>query len=90
MSNDVDIAESEVFRSKMLLITRLVMMFKTLREDNEAILKLKGLCPDNKLPKGVLLEGSSAIVDAIDHFVRIKQTDSANEKRPDLRHVVSE
>jgi len=57
-------------------------MFRVLREENENILKLKGLCPDNKLPRGVLLEGSSGIKDAIFHFETMKKADIMNEKRP--------
>lgn len=33
------------------------------RENNEQIVKLKGMCPDNKIPKGLLVEGGSAIKD---------------------------
>jgi len=32
-----------------------------LREENEKIVKLKGLCPDKKLPIGLLLEGKDSI-----------------------------
>jgi len=45
-------------------------------------LKLKGFCPDNKLPRGVLTEGSSAIKDAIQQFESVKKIDRENEKRP--------
>lgn len=58
-------------------------MFKTLRLENEDILKLKGLSPDSKIPKGVLLEGSSAIKDAIAQFADVKKLDEGNEKRPE-------
>ena len=61
----------------------MIKLFKTLRKENEDILKLKGLCPDNKLPKGVLLEGSAAIKDAIGQFTNTKEMDMKNEKRPD-------
>ena len=61
----------------------MMKLFKVLREQNEDILKLKGLSPDNKLPKGVLLQGATAIKDAIQHFGEMKQIDLLNEKRPD-------
>jgi serine/threonine-protein phosphatase 2B catalytic subunit len=60
----------------------MIRIFKTLRQENEDILKLKGLCPDNKIPRGVLLQGASAIKDAIHQFANAKQMDLANEKRP--------
>ena len=61
----------------------MIRIFKTLRQENEAILKLKGLCPDNKIPRGVLLQGSAGIKDAIQQFASAKQMDIGNEKRPD-------
>lgn len=33
------------------------------REQSETIVKLKGVCPDNKIPQGLLLEGTSALKD---------------------------
>jgi hypothetical protein len=33
------------------------------REENELIVQLKGMAPDNKIPKGLLLEGSTALRD---------------------------
>ena len=61
----------------------MIKLFKVLRQENEDILKLKGLCPDNKLPRGVLLQGASAIKDALQQFGDAKQMDQQNEKRPD-------
>ncbi len=83
MLNKTKLLESEILRNKVKSISRMVRMFKTLRKDNEDILKLKGFCPDNKLPKGVLLEGTGAIKDAIDQFASAKKYDIGNEKRPD-------
>lgn len=74
--------ESQVLWNKVKSISRMIKMFKVLREQNEDILRLKGLCPDNKLPKGVLLEGSSGIKDAIQQFEALKKADMKNEKRP--------
>ena len=58
-------------------------MFKVLRQENEDILKLKGLCSDNKLPKGLLMQGSGAIKDALQQFSSAKEQDMQNEKRPE-------
>eukprot|EP00826_Nyctotherus_ovalis_P004902 TRINITY_DN11089_c0_g4_i5.p1 TRINITY_DN11089_c0_g4~~TRINITY_DN11089_c0_g4_i5.p1 ORF type:complete len:182 (+),score=54.85 TRINITY_DN11089_c0_g4_i5:1149-1694(+) len=74
--------ETQIFWNKVKSISRMIKLFKVLREQNEDILKLKGLCPDNKLPKGVLLEGSSGIKDAIQQFEALKKADMKNEKRP--------
>jgi len=57
-------------------------MFKTLRENRECILKLKGLCTDNKIPMGLLMEGGEVIKDATKAFEIVKNYDSKNEKHP--------
>jgi len=36
-------------------------MYTTLREESEMLLKIKNICPDGKLPRGLLLEGKPAI-----------------------------
>ena len=59
-------------------------MFKTLRQENEQIVQLKGLAPDNKIPKGLLLQGSDAIKDQLEVFSNAKSLDKVNEKMPDL------
>ena len=43
---------------------------------------LKGLCPDNKIPRGLLLAGGAALRDAIESFKRAKKWDSINDIRP--------
>jgi serine/threonine-protein phosphatase 2B catalytic subunit len=47
------------------------------------IVQLKGICPDNKIPAGLLLEGKDAMLDAVDLFSNAKKIDMLNEKRPD-------
>lgn len=61
----------------------MLKLFKTLRKEHEDILKLKGLCPDNKLPKGLLFGGSTAIKNAIEQFANAKEADVDNERRPE-------
>jgi hypothetical protein len=48
-------------RSKIKAVGRINMMFTTLREEREVLLKIKNLSADGKLPRGILLEGKSAI-----------------------------
>ena len=72
------ILETEILRNKIKFISKMAKLQKTLRfiellidiivvfrENNEQIVKLKGMCPDNKIPKGLLLEGGSAIKDGL-------------------------
>ena len=67
-------------------MSRMMKMFKTLREENESIVQLKGICPDGKVPKGLLLEGKRALeselVDRKDFFSKAKELDSVNEAMP--------
>ena len=39
----------------------MLKMFRVLREENELIVQLRGFCPDEKLPRGILLKGRDAI-----------------------------
>ena len=75
--------KADVLRSKVRTMSRMLKMFKTLREEREAITKLRGLCPDSKIPRGLLLEGGDAIKDAIDQFKKAKQMDLKNEAMPE-------
>ena len=60
-----------------------MMMFqKTIRENNEQIIQLKGLSPDKKIPRGLLTEGKSAIDNMIETFEKVKTADKINEMRP--------
>lgn len=69
-------------------MSRMMKIYKTLREENESIVQLKGICPDGKVPKGLLLEGKRALetqlLDRKDFFSNAKKLDSANEAMPDF------
>lgn len=83
LQDDVRESKVEVFRNKVKAVTRMIKMFKVLREEKEMILQLKGLCPDNKVPRGLLAQGREAIIGAVDSFSQAKSWDIVNEKRPD-------
>ena len=61
-------------------------MFKTLREENESVVKLKGIYADGRLPKGLLLEGKNALendlLDKSNVFQNAKMMDQMNEAMP--------
>lgn len=59
-------------------------MFKTLREEKELILKLKGCCPGNKIPRGLIIQGPNALKNAFDRYYKAKVYDVINEKLPDV------
>lgn len=67
-------------------MSRMMKMFKTLREENESIVQLKGICPDGKVPMGLLLEGKQALMteltDRKEFFTKAKKLDLRNEAMP--------
>ena len=67
-------------------MSKMMKMFKTLREENESVVQLKGICPDGKVPMGLLIEGKKAIenelVDRSKVFKNAKELDSMNEGMP--------
>lgn len=69
-------------KSKVKVFARMQKMFTTLKDESELILKIKGMAPDGKIPKGLLLEGRPAIKDALQEFKRAREVDKVNEKRP--------
>lgn len=73
-------------RNKVKAMSRMMKMFKTLREENESVVQLKGICADGKVPMGLLLEGKKAIEDElIDRsgvFESAKKQDQMNEAMP--------
>lgn len=78
--------EAELIRNKVRAMSRMMKMFKTLREENESVVQLKGICPDGKVPKGLLLEGKRALetelLDRREFFTKAKMLDSVNEAMP--------
>jgi serine/threonine-protein phosphatase 2B catalytic subunit len=74
-------------------MSKMMKMFKTLREENESVMQLKGICPDGKVPMGLLLEGKKAleseIVDRNQLFTNAKKLDSMNEGMPQFSSLNS-
>jgi serine/threonine-protein phosphatase 2B catalytic subunit len=40
------------------------------------------LCPDKRIPRGLLLEGAGALRDAVEAYAKAKKWDLVNEQRP--------
>ena len=62
-------------------------------------MKLKGFCPGNKIPKGILMQGPEAlktgnicfkIILAYERYKNAKQLDIVNEKRPNSYKWIQE
>jgi len=76
---------SQVLRNKLKFISKMAKMNKTLREQNETIVKIKNIAPDNKIPTGLLSQGENALKNVLDTFNTAKKADVMNEKRPEFK-----
>lgn len=65
-------------------MAKMMKTFKTIREENENIMKLKGVIPGGKLPPGLVNEGPKAIAAQVEGFEKAKKFDQMNERRPDF------
>lgn len=77
-------------KTKVRAVTKMVQVFKTLRQENEMILQLKQLLPNQKLPMGLLRQGQQAIRKAVSSFQEALVADSSNEKRPPIDSAEAE
>lgn len=66
-----------VMKNKVNAISKMMKMQRILRENNEAIIKVKNK-NNNQLPMGILLEGTEAFA----AFTKAKVDDTKNESRP--------
>uniref|UniRef100_A0A7S1WBN9 Serine/threonine-protein phosphatase n=1 Tax=Alexandrium catenella TaxID=2925 RepID=A0A7S1WBN9_ALECA len=69
-------------RKKVRTIARMARMFKTLRQENETVIRLKGVCPGHKLAPGLLLAGKDRMKSELEMFGHVAGIDAVNEKRP--------
>ena len=81
--NKINEAITNSLKMKMKIIIMLMRMYRTLREEHELILKLKGFCPGNRIPKGILLQGAEALKTALERYKAAKTIDKINEKMPE-------
>jgi len=69
-------------KKKVRSIARMARMFKTLRQENETVIRLKGVCPGHKLSPGLLLAGKDKLESELDIFNHVHDVDLENELRP--------
>lgn len=79
---------SESIRIKIKFLIILMKMFKTVREEKEIILKLKGCCPGNKIPRGLIIQGPNALKGAYERYNKAKIFDMVNEKWPSEQEIL--
>ena len=67
-------------------MSRMMKILKSLREESETVMQLKGLCPDNKVPSGLIMKGKEAMEEEIKDksglFKDAKVLDMKNEAMP--------
>ena len=71
-----------VLKNKINSVGRMNRMLANLRQNHEVLLQIKGISPDGKLPKGLLMEKKPTIKFASKLFNLVKDLDAVNEKRP--------
>ncbi len=75
-----------MLRNKVKAMSRMMKIFKNLRENSETVMQLKGLCPDSRVPPDLILKGKQAleeeIKDKVGMFKDAKQLDIINERIP--------
>merc|ERR1711865_939117 len=77
-------ARKDHLRKKVKTVARMARMFKTLRQENETVVRLKGVCPGHKLAPGLLLAGREAMDGELAQFQSVQGIDVENEKRPEI------
>lgn len=74
---------AEALRKKVQSVGRLMRVFKTLRQQNELVVQLKGCTPGHRIPVGLLLQGKAGLENELQKFENAKKIDARNERRPD-------
>merc|ERR1719207_39259 len=82
-NNVISAQRKDHLRKKVKTVARMARMFKTLRQENETVIRLKGVCPGHKLSPGLLLAGKEAMEGELDQFNHLSALDKMNEMRPE-------
>ncbi|MES1909939.1 MAG: hypothetical protein MHM6MM_002617 [Cercozoa sp. M6MM] len=76
-----------VLKQKVQSITRMMRIYKMLRQENDVIVRLKQLTPSGRLPVGILHLGKEAMQRSIDTFSAARTADHANEAMPTVEQL---
>merc|ERR1719229_1706314 len=71
-----------VLKGKVVAVTKLMRMYKVLKEKQNNIVQLKQLSPNGMIPHGVLAGGTKEIEKVIASFNSAKKADAVNEANP--------
>jgi serine/threonine-protein phosphatase 2B catalytic subunit len=75
-------ARSGVLKGKVVAVTKLMRMYRVLKENQNNIIRLKQLSPNGQVPHGVLSGGSKEIEKVIRSFNSAKAADAVHEAMP--------
>eukprot|EP01054_Gregarina_sp_Poly1_P005200 Gregarina_sp_Poly_1__5199@NODE_2755_length_1756_cov_109_474837_g1641_i1_p2_GENE_NODE_2755_length_1756_cov_109_474837_g1641_i1NODE_2755_length_1756_cov_109_474837_g1641_i1_p2_ORF_typecomplete_len145_score32_54GAD/PF02938_14/5_7e02GAD/PF02938_14/0_85_NODE_2755_length_1756_cov_109_474837_g1641_i113211719 len=73
---------AEALRRKVYAVGRLMRVLRTLREQHELIVRLKGVTPGHRIPPGALIRGEEGLQSELQKFMSAKELDAVNERRP--------
>lgn len=71
-------------KQKVLAVSKIMRMYRVLRQHNEALVHLKQLTPSHTIPLGLLQAGPDAISRAVSNFENARAADQINEMYPDI------
>merc|ERR1719411_1365014 len=74
-----------VLKGKVVAVTKLMRMYKVLKENQNNIIRLKQLSPNGQIPHGVLSGGAKEIEKVIASFNSAKKADAVNEANPNAK-----
>jgi len=76
--------KKDKFRAKVRSVSRMLRMYKVLRQERETVMQLKSFSPGKKIPQGLLSQGPEALRSALGNFDNAKVIDKVNERRPPI------
>ncbi len=62
-------------KTKVHAIARMAKIYKTLRENNEMLIEIKEMSSDGKIPRGLLIQGRSAVKDTFKEYLLARDLD---------------
>lgn len=83
-SSQMSKERADALRKKVHSVGRLMRVFKTLRQENELVVQLKGCTPGHRIPVGLLVQGKEGLANELQKFENAKKIDAMNERRPDI------
>merc|ERR1712129_251385 len=87
VSDNTEKHKTNMLKAKVLSVTKLMRMYKVLKENQDKIIRLKQLSPNGMLPSGVLAGGSGSIEKVIGSFNDARAADKVNEATPNAKPI---